>query len=378
MPGIGRRAVLALGVASVVSLAASCGGSGDASGDAASQAGTATAAAVTEPATTSAADLSGVKEYLLDHTALLTGFTASFRESAEAYYELAEGVGFDYERLWAEHADEVGPLVQRLKEAWIEGNPYYEQVEGIVAGTPSLAEYDVILDAGSSAEEDPASAVPFDLTTPSGTVLKQPGNLYNLTEGMLWGTLPEYVGSDAVDLDGNGTSEFGEVLPDADVLVAAAEAFDTYANELAAAGEAWQPSESDAFTALVVMVPTMSEYFGQWKESRFVQGDESSGAAFNVVSRLSDINDILSGLEVVYAGVKPLVAEADPAQAEQTGTELADLRAFIGDLYETEQAGDLFASEEADTLGTEAQERGTAIAGQVSQIAAELGIPIEQ
>ena len=46
---------------------------------------------------------------------------------------------------------------------WIEGNPYYERVEGVVAGTPSLAVYDVILDAGSSAKEDPASAVPFDL-----------------------------------------------------------------------------------------------------------------------------------------------------------------------------------------------------------------------
>ena len=44
------------------------------------------------------------------------------------------------------------------------------------------------------------------------------------------------------------------------------------------------------------MVPTMSEYFGQWKVSRFVLGNRAKGNAFNVVSRLSDIGDILGGL----------------------------------------------------------------------------------
>ena len=44
------------------------------------------------------------------------------------------------------------------------------------------------------------------------------------------------------------------------------------------------------------MVPTMTEYFGQWKMSRFIRGAKADGEAFNVVSRLSDINDILGGL----------------------------------------------------------------------------------
>ena len=262
----------------------------------------------------------------------------------------------------------------------MEGNPYYERVEGVVAGTPSLSEYDVILDAGSSAAEDPESAVPFDLTLPDGTVLKQPGNLFNLTEGALWGTVPEELGhpSTPVDLDGDGQETFGEVLPDAGLLLASAEAFDRYAGELGADAEAWTPADSDAFTALVVMVPTMSEYFGQWKESRFVQGDQATSESFNVVSRLSDIRDILSGLDVIYQGVGPLVATADAAQSQQTAQELDDLIAFIGDLYEQEQAGNAFTPEEADTLGNEAQERATAIAGQVSQAAAQLGIPIDQ
>jgi hypothetical protein len=126
------------------------------------------------------------------------------------------------------------------------------------------------------------------------------------------------------------------------------------------------------------MVPTMSEYFGQWKESRFVRGDNATAQSFNVVSRLSDIKDILGGLDVIYAGVEPLVATADTAQSQQTDQELDELIAFIGDLYAQEQAGNSFTAEEADTLGNEAQERATAIAGQVSQAAAQLGITIEQ
>jgi hypothetical protein len=97
---------------------------------------------------------------------------------------------------------------------WVEGNPYYEQVEGIVAGAPPLDLYDVILDAGSSAEEDPASAVPFDLRLPDGRVLRRSGNLYNLTEGMLWGMRPELLAKGVrPDLDGDGRREFRRGAP---------------------------------------------------------------------------------------------------------------------------------------------------------------------
>jgi hypothetical protein len=326
------------------------------------------------------AELGAVRAYLLQHTALLTGFAAELAADARRYYELAEAAGFDHQTLWAAHGEETGALVEKMKADWIAGNPYYERVEGIVAGTPSLSEYDVILDAGASAAEDPESAVPFDLSLPDGRVLEQPGNLYNLTEGALWGTVPDALGvpSTPVDLDGDGEVEFGEVLPDAGFLRAAAEAFERYAGELAEAAEAWQPADSDAFTALVVMVPTMSEYFGQWKESRFVSGDASSAQAFNVVSRLSDVSDILGGLEVIYRGVAPLVASVSAEQSRQTERELASLAGFVADLYEQEQSGTRFTPEEADTLGSEAQERATAIAGQVSQAAAALGITIEQ
>ena len=122
----------------------------------------------------------------------------------------------------------------------------------------------------------------------------------------------------------------------------------------------------------------MSEYFGQWKESRFVRGDAAESEAFNVVSRLSDINDIISGLQVVYDGVQPAVADVDEAAATQTGEELDELGSLISDLREQEAGGKRFTPEQADQLGADAQRRGDAVAGQVSQHAAQLGVEIQQ
>src|SRR5262245_13251466 len=279
-----RRLVTLLATAIGAAALAGCGGSDEQS--------TPDPSAAQQPVTQ--AQLDGVKDYLLTHTRRLQGFTAEFKTDAEAYHELARKAGFDYGALWNQSSAAVRPLLDGLKANWIQGNPYYERMEGIVAGTPSLSRYDVILDAGSSAAEDPESAVPFDLTLPNGKVLKQPGNLYNLTEGSLWGTLPGTLPAGTpADLDGDGKTEFGEELPDSGLLVSSARAFDRYAQELDTSAKAWQPSDSDAFTALVVMVPTMSEYFGQWKESRFVLGNRSDSESFNVVSRLSDIRDIL-------------------------------------------------------------------------------------
>ena len=311
------------------------------------------------------------------------GFTEEFDGLSSEYASLAEAEGGDLDALWAARADEVGLLVEQLKAAWIEGNPAYERMEGVVAGTPSLAEYDVIIDAGSSAAEDPESAVPFDLTLADGTVLEQPGNLFNLTEGALWGTLPEELDRAVtpVDLDGDGADRVrrGAPRPAPPPGRDARPSF-SYAGELDAAGEAWEPTASDAFTAVVVMVPTMSEYFGQWKDSRFVAGGAATSESFNVVSRLSDIRDILTGLEVIYDGHQPAVARAwTPQQRRADGRASSPpSRAFIADLHEREQGGHAVQAEQADALGTEAQERATAIAGQVSQAAAQLGVEIEQ
>lgn len=323
-------------------------------------------------------DLSGIKTYLLDKSSELTSSSRSLKEASDQYYALAEANGFGYSALWESNSSEVRAALTAAKSAWITASPLYEQMEGIVAGTPSLAEYDVILDAGASGEEDPENAVPFDLTLPDGRVLHKPGNLFGVLESTLWGTYADYTTDIEVDLDQNGTIDFGEKLPDANVLKAGADALEKYATELGTAASEWQPSESDAFTALVVMVPTMSEYFNSWKNSRFLMGDASEQRDFVVISRLADIQNILGSLQIVYSEVQPLVESTDAAQAVQIEQSLADLKSFVGGVHAKEQSGYQHTPEEADVLGAEAQNRATAIAGQVAQIAAKLNITIEE
>jgi hypothetical protein len=300
------------------------------------------------------------------------------RRNAEDYYALARSVDFDYARLLDEHRAEVRGLIRRAQRDFAKANPAYEQMEGVVAGVPSLADYDVIIDAGSDGS-DPENAVPFDVETPAGRTCKQPGNFNYLIETSVFGTEPKFRAKGVQpDLDGDGKVEFGEAVPDADFYVAAARGFEKYSKELDAAARDWEPTPGDALTALVVMTPTMSEYFEAWKNSRFIAGRKATEKAFVVASRLQDIADILGGLVLVYDNVEPLVAKADSQQAAQTKQSLGKLHSFAANLRNTERDGRKFTAEEAETLGSQAQERAEAIAGQITQAAAKLNIEIQE
>ena len=346
--------------------AAGCGSDGDSG---------ASATATPQPA--AGEDLGAIKQYLLDHAAALTDSTAELAASAEDYRELAGAADYDYARLLTGKRDDVRSAVEAMQATWREANPEYEEMEGVVAGVPELAEFDVIIDAGAD-KSDPENAVPFDVELPDGEVLEQPGNFFFLTETSLFGTNPDFQASGVKpDLDGDGRVEFGEALPDADALYAFTRDFAAQAEKLDAAARKWTPERADALQALVTMTPTMSEYFGQWKQSRFIAGSDADEQSFAASSRLQDIEDILSGLVLIYRNVQPAVAEAAPAQAAQTGRDLEHMRAFAADLRRREQQGTRFDAEQADTLGAEAQQRAESIAGQVSQAAAQLGIDLE-
>jgi Imelysin len=361
------RALAATAAAFALALAA-CGGDDDGSGGERPDSG----------AGPRGADLGAIKSYLLAHTERLVDDASRIRAGAEDLHALAARTEFDYGRLLDEHRATLDRLVRDAQRNFARANPSYEEMEGVVAGVPSLADYDVIIDAGGDAS-DPETAVPFDLETPAGRTLEQPGNLNFLIETTAFGTEPRFQAKDVQpDLDGDGRVEFGESIPDADFYVAAARAFERYAKELDAAAREWQPTPSDVLTALVVMTPTMSEYFEAWKNSRFVAGAEATETAFVAASRLQDIADILGGLVLVYDNVRPLVARADRQQARQTEQALRTLRNFAAELERKEAAGRTFTAEEADTLGSQAQERAEAIAGQITQAAAKLDVEIDE
>jgi len=325
-----------------------------------------------------AADLSAVKTYLLTNVDALQENSIRLAEAAQAYYDLAEAAGFDYAALWSAQRIETTSALLSAKDAWLIASPLYEQVEGVVAGVPSLSEFDVILDAGASGAEDPEGGVPFNIDLPDGRVLERPGNLFGILEGTLWGTREDYSSGVWGDLNLNSAQDFGELLPDANVLLGAAQLMSNYTDELVTASNAWEPTTEDAFTALVVMVPTMSEYFGSWRDSRFIMGDASTQSDFVVISRLSDIGDILGGLVIVYDGVSPLVSGVDAAQNDQIRQDLVDLQAYVSDLYTQELGGRVFKPEEADLFGSEAQDRAQAITGQIAQVAALLNIALPE
>ncbi len=323
-------------------------------------------------------DLDAVKTYLMENVAAMQASLDRLDEASDAYHSLAEASGFDYATLWnSERAAVIGTLIE-ARDAWLDASPLYEQAEGIVAGVPLMAEYDVIMDAGASGEEDPEEGVMFDLNLGDGRVFERPGNLFGVLESTLWGTAADYSSGVAADLNLNSETDFGEVLPDAWVLQAAADTMKFYSDDLVATAESWDPTTDEAFGALVVMVPTMSEYFAAWRDSRFVSGADATRSDFVVISRLSDIEDILGGLIVVYDSVSSLVAGANSVQDEQIETGLGDLLGYVSDLYTQERGGRAFSAEEADLFGDEAQGRAQAITGQIAQVAAILNITLPE
>jgi hypothetical protein len=232
-----------------------------------------------QPAGAKQADLGSIKAYLLEHTARLKTDTATLRTDVEAYYELAESADFDYGALLRDKRSLLAAAVTRIQADYKRANPSYEEMEGVVAGVPELADYDVIIDAGAD-KSDPENAVPFSVKTPAGRTFEPPGNVFLLIEASAYGTEPRFtVKGVEPDLDGDGKVGFPEALPDADFLVAAARDFAKHAAELDAAARKWQPNLQDAFTAVVVMTPTMSEYFDAWKHSRFIAGNRAEEKA---------------------------------------------------------------------------------------------------
>ncbi len=328
-----------------------------------------------------AIDLDAVKSYALENAAQMQVATAALADVSQRYYDLvqeaAKADGDPYARIWDENQEEVHALVVEARELWLEASTYYELDEGIVAGVPSLAHFDVWIDAGPPGSEDPEEALQWQLELPDGRVLESPGNFFhNLLEPTLWGTIPEFTGL-KVDLDGDGEIAVGEALPEANMLLGATQGLDDATLEMQAAIQDWDPTLEDALTALVTMIPTMNEYFEQWKESVFVSGTASEAESFIAVSRLLDIKGILAGLSFTYDNIATLVSDSDSQLDQQIRTDFDTLIAYVDDLYAQEQGGVQFSPEEADLFGTEAQDLATALAALVAQAASDLNISLD-
>lgn len=315
------------------------------------------------------ADLQAVKAYMIEHGQAMLDRAGVLQGQAQAYYDLIQGRGGDAGALTGEQGAQAAAMVADMRQTWVDIHNNYEQVEGIVAGVPSLSDYDLILDAGVAEADGPEDVAPFDLTLPDGRVLARPGNLMHLNlETALWTTVPDIV----VGRVSPGERE--DLLPDPVFLLGAAQGLRANTANMLADIEAWQPNLTDAFTALVTMVPTAGDYFGEWKESRFVGGDLPIYVA---QSRLVDVLGIMTSTQVMYTqGTSSSVAEIDGSLDEQIKSGFVGLLAFIEDVYERENAGESFPPEEADAIGSEAGDRAERVTAQIALAASKLNVPI--
>jgi len=296
--------------------------------------------------------IDSVKEFELEHAVKL-------HESAKALKDLANHY---YKDVTVEHEgkEDLKEDIEEMQKLWIEASNNYEIMEGLVAGMPQTVKYDLILDAGIPASEGKEDVAPFDLDCGGKCQFntKRPGNFFHyLLEPTLWGTHKEY-------LDKNG-------LPNAKWLKCIADNFEKHTADLVKDIKKLNMTLTDVFTAELTMVPTMGDYFEDWKNSKILGKSES----FIALSRIFDIKGISGGLKVAYEkAIHPELKKVDPKLDEQIRLAFYDLVSFVDDIYMAEKAGKKFKPEDADAYATQAQKMADKLSSLIAKAAKKLNI----
>jgi hypothetical protein len=307
-----------------------------------------------------------VKSYLLKKLEKMTTASEDFVKNSEAYSALAARHGGSVEAAYKADPEQVEKLVARLQDDYKAMDSFgYETVEGIVAGVPALADYDIYLDAGVPASEGPEDVAPVVLVLGNGEKIHKQGSLFTyIIEPMLWNGDKRWV----TLLDGGKKS-----LPRPEVLAAAARDASEKLGKLLADAKSWNASVSDCFGAMVVMTPTLSDYFEDWKESRYSK--EKSGR-FQAVSRVSDMRGIMGSCQVMYQAVVEKVAEKDKSLAKSVDSGFKVIMAFLDKIEAREKQGEIKGAE-IDELATQAKEKTDKLVPQIQQSAAIIGVKVE-
>lgn len=301
-----------------------------------------------------------VKAYLLKTLAAMDTQANDFVKNAAAYSALVREQG-SVEKAARATPEKMNALVEAMRENYKGMDSFgYETVEGIVAGVPTLAHYDITLDAGVPASEGPDDVAKVTLDLGNGETIDQQGALFTyLIEPSLWGGDERW--SQRVD---------GNVYPSPEVMVATAAEAQKLIGSLQADAKAWTPSVADCFGAMIVMTPTLSDYFEDWKQSRF--SDEKSGR-FQAVSRISDMKGIMGSCAVMYGAVQESIAEKDPALAKATALGFEEILDFLDLLQARENEGTIQPAE-IDELARQAREKTDKLVPQIEQGAALTGV----
>ncbi|HEY5741233.1 MAG TPA: imelysin family protein [Terrimicrobiaceae bacterium] len=307
-----------------------------------------------------------VKSYLLEKLKKITKASQELVANSEAYAAKVAASDGSVEAAYKKNPEDINKLIAKMQENYKAIDSFgYETIEGIVAGVPSMADYDIYLDAGVPASEGPENVALVVLTLASGEKIDKQGALFTyIIEPALWGGDKRWT----EPVDGGK-----KLLPRPEVLTAAAKDANKRLEELWADANAWNASVSDCFGAMVVMTPTLSDYFEDWKESRYAK--DKSGR-FQAVSRVSDMRGIMGSCQVMYEAVEKQVAEKDKSLAKSVDSGFKGIMTFLDKIEKREKQGEIKGAE-IDELATQAKEKTDKLVPQIEQSAAVVGVKVE-
>jgi len=315
------------------------------------------------PAHAAVKNVDGVKAYLVKTVTKMDKASHDFVKSAKAYAAIIDAYQGDYAKAYAAKKKEIDALVKDMQEEYKTMDSYgYETVEGIIGGVDAFTHYDRDLDAGVPKTEGAENVAEITLTLRDGKKIDQQGCLFTyIIEPTLWGGEKRWIVP--MDLNGDGKIAPRESLPKAEVMLAAADDVSKRIDALLADAKAWKPTDADCIAAMIAMTPTLSDYFEDWKESRY--SAKQSGRFF-AVSRVSDMRGIMGSCGIMYLAVDPSVAEKDPALAKSIQKGFEGINTFLDKIDVREKDGSVTLAE-IDEMAAQAKEHTDKLVPQIEQ-----------
>ncbi|MBV9127667.1 MAG: hypothetical protein JO117_06215 [Verrucomicrobia bacterium] len=317
-----------------------------------------------------------IKSYLLGKLQSMAGAGHDFVSHAEAYQKLVDASGGDYNRAALEHGAELQALIVKMQGDYrVYHNNGYETVEGIVAGTKAMVDFDTYLDAGvpkaEASTDSPYS--PLVLKSRDGKIISdRNGNLFHyIIEPTLWGTKETYLRR--LSVEAAASVKPLTVLPRAEVLTAAAADCARKLDDLLGVATRWQPTLDECVGALVWMTPTLNGYFDDWRDSRY--NPQASLGRYVAESRVLDMRGIMSSLQIVCNAILPELNKKDPALAARLKSEYADIMNFIARVDERERrSGGKITAAQIEELAHQAKSLTDQLSPHLRQMAAVLNL----
>ncbi len=317
-----------------------------------------------------------IKTYLVGKLQKMDAASHDFVNNAAAYQKIIDDAGEDYNRAVMEHGKELESLVVKMQGDYrIYHNNGYETVEGIVAGTKIMVDFDTYLDAGvpkaDASTDSPYS--PLVLKSRDGKIITdRNGNLFHyIIEPTLWGTKELFVRH--LSPEAAATVAPINKLPRAEVLSSASADCARKLDELLGIATRWQPTMEECVGALVWMTPTLNGYFDDWRDSRY--NPQSSLGRYVAESRVLDMRGIMSSLQIVCNAILPDLTKKDPALASRLKAEYADVMGFIAKVDDREShSGGKMSAAQIEELAFQAKRLTDQLNPHLHQMAAVLNL----